>query len=172
MRPVHGFFAVFVMLGFGILPMPAKADAAAQKFLEEIYRRYVGPDTPGIALDSKKALLSLFTPELAAMIAADSARAEQENEPPALDGDPFVFAQDWDVKNVAVTVNDTGPGKATGVVSFTNFDEKKTIELDLVKLPVGWRVDEIHWPDGTLRGILTGEGPDKDENGSRDTQKL
>lgn len=169
MRPVHGFLAAFAMLGFGILPVPAKADASAQKFLEGIYQRYVGPDTPGIALDGKEALLSLFTPELAAMIAADSARAEQENEPPALDGDPFVFAQDWDIKNVAVSVKDTGRGKATGVVSFTNFGEKQTVELNLLKLPAGWRVDEIHWPDGTLRGILTGDGPGKELPG---TQKL
>jgi hypothetical protein len=172
MRLVHGFLAALVMLGSGISPAPAKADAAAQKFLEGIYQRYVGPDTPGIALDSKETLLSLFTPELAAMIAADSARAEQESEPPALDGDPFVFAQDWDIKNVAVAVKDTAPGKATGIVNFTNFGEKRTIELSLVKLPAGWRVDEIRWSDGTLRGILTGEGSGKDENGPRDTQKL
>jgi hypothetical protein len=35
--------------------------------------------------------------------------------------------------------------------------EKQAVELDLKKLPQGWRIDEIRWPDASLRGILKGE---------------
>lgn len=170
MKIVHGFFAAFMMLGFAVLPVPAKADTEAQKFLESIYKRYVGPDTPGVPLDTKDALLSYFTPELAAMIAADGARAEKDNEPPTLDGDPFVFAQDWDIKNVAVKVKDIDPGKAVGIATFTNFGEKQEIELTLLKLPVGWRIDDIRWPDGTLRDLYKNGGPEKES--MPDTRKL
>jgi uncharacterized protein DUF3828 len=170
MKIVHGFFAALMMLAFAALPLPAKADTEAQKFLESIYRRYIGPDTPGVPLDTKEALLSYFTPELAAMIAADGARAEKENEPPTLDGDPFVFAQDWDIKDVAVKVKDTSPGKAVGIATFTNFGETQMVELDLVKLPGGWRIDDIHWPDGTLRDLYKNGMPEKES--PPDTRKL
>lgn len=170
MKIVHGFFAAFMMLGFAFLPAPAKADTEAQKFLESIYKRYVGPDTPGVPLDTKEALLSYFTPELAAMIAADGARAEKDNEPPTLDGDPFVFAQDWDIKNVAVKVKDTGPGKAVGTATFTNFGEAQQVELNLVKLTAGWRIDDIRWPDGTLRDLYKSGMPEKES--SPDMRKL
>lgn len=170
MKIIHGFFAAFMMLVFAALPMPAKADTEAQKFLESIYKRYVGPDTPGVPLDTKEALLSYFTPELAAMIAADGARAEKENEPPTLDGDPFVFAQDWDIKNVVVKVKDTNPGKAVGTATFTNFGETQEIELNLVKLPVGWRINDIRWPDGTLRDLYKNGMPEKES--APDMRKL
>lgn len=170
MKIVHGFFAAFMMLSFALLPVPAKADTDAQKFLESIYKRYVGADTPGVPLDTKEALLSYFTPELAAMIAADGARAEKDNEPPTLDGDPFVFAQDWDIKNVAVKVKDTGPGKAVGTATFTNFGETQEVELTLVKMTAGWRIDDIRWPDGTLRDLYKNGMPEKES--SPDMRKL
>jgi hypothetical protein len=152
--------------------MPARADADAQKFLEAIYKKYVGQNTPGVVFDNAEAALAYFTPELAAMIAGDAERAQRNDEPPVLDGDPFVGAQDWDIKNVAITVRDTGPDRAIGLVSFTNMSERQTVELDLKKLPQGWRIDEIRWSDGSLREILKNDGGGTDEKESSDTRKL
>jgi hypothetical protein len=168
MKIVQGFFAAFLMLGFATLPMPARADAEAQKFLEAIYKKYVGQNTPGVVLDSNETALAYFTPELAAMIAGDAGRAQKNDEPPLLDGDPFIGAQDWDIKDVAITVKDIAPGKAMGLVSFTNMSERQTVELDLKKFPQGWRIDEIRWSDGSLRELLKGdEGGEKELPGTR-----
>jgi hypothetical protein len=158
MKFVHGLLSAFLLMSFAMLPAPARADAEAQKFLEAIYKRYIGQNTPGVELGSNEVLLDYFTPELAALIAADAEQARKNDEVPALDGDPFVGAQDWDIKDVSVTVKDIGPDKALGLASFANMGEKQTIELDLRKLPRGWRIDEIRWPEATLRGILQGEG--------------
>jgi hypothetical protein len=172
MKTIHGFFAAFLMLGFAILPMPARADADAQKFLEAIYKKYVGQNTPGVVFDTGEAALAYFTPELAAMIAADAESAQKNDEPPILDGDPFVGAQDWDIKDLAIAVKDIAPGRAIGLVSFTNMSERQTVELNLKKLPQGWRIDDIRWSDGSLREILKNERDAPGEKESPDTQKL
>ena len=170
MKAIHALFAALLMLGFAILPMPASADADAQRFLEAIYQKYIGQDTSGVSLDSNEALLNYFTPELAAMIALDAERSRKSDEPPVLDGDPFIGAQDWDIKDVAVTVKDTGPGKAVGTVIFTNMGDKQSVELELKKIPQGWRIDEIRWSEGSLREILKGGGDDNDSNGNDDRE--
>jgi hypothetical protein len=172
MKTIHGFFAAFLMLGFAILPMPARADADAQKFLEAIYKKYVGQNPPGVIFDTSEAALAYFTPELAAMISSDAESAQKNDEPPILDGDPFVGAQDWDIKNLAITVKDIAPGRAIGLVSFANMGERQTVELDLKKLPQGWRIDDIRWSEGSLREILKNEGGAPGEKESQDTQKL
>jgi len=135
------------------LAAPAAADDEAQRFVASIYARYGAPDSPGVVLDSREALEKYFVPDLAATIDADSIAAEREDRPPALDGDPFVDAQEWDIKNVAIVVRDDTPEKAVAIVSFFNAGEPRQIELNLVKLESGWRIDDIHWRDGTLRGL-------------------
>jgi hypothetical protein len=171
MKIVHGLCAAFLMLGLAALPMPARADAEAQKFLEAIYKKYVGQNAQGVSLDSNEAVLAYFTPEVSAMIAGDANRAQQNDEPPVLDGDPFIGAQDWDIKDLKVIVNDVAPDKAMGLVTFMNMNEKQTVELDLKKLPQGWRIDEIRWGDGSLREILRDSGG-TDERELPDTRKL
>jgi hypothetical protein len=94
-----------------------------------------------------------FAPDLAAAIDADSVAAERENRPPALDGDPFVDAQEWDIKNVAIALRDDTPEKAVAIVTFFNMGEPRQVELNLLKLAGGWRIDDIHWREGTLRGL-------------------
>ena len=37
------------------------------------------------------------------------------------------------------------------IVSFFNQGEPRQVELNLVKLTAGWRIDDIHWREGTLR---------------------
>jgi Protein of unknown function (DUF3828) len=140
----------------------AAADGEAQRFVASIYAQYGAPDTPGVVLDSREALERYFAPDLAAAIDADIAAAEQENRPPALDGDPFVDAQEWDVKNVVIAIRDDSPERAVAVVSFFNVGEPRQVELDLVKLAAGWRVDDIHWREGTLRGLYKDAERDKD----------
>lgn len=142
-----------------IFARPCAADDEAQRFVASIYAKYGAPDTQGVVLDSKEALEKYFVPELAAMIDADGIAAERENRPPALDGDPFVDAQEWDIKNVAIVVRDDTPEKAVAIVSFFNQGEPRQVELYLVKLAAGWRIDDIHWREGTLRGLYKDQRP-------------
>jgi hypothetical protein len=132
---------------------PVAADDEAQRFIASIYSQYGAPDTPGVMLDSRETLERYFTPDLAEMMDADAVAAEREDRPPALDGDPFVDAQEWDIKNVGIVVRDDAPDKATAIVSFFNQGEPKQVELTLVKLASGWRIDDIRWREGTLRAL-------------------
>src|SRR5215510_13635736 len=87
-----------------LLVRPAAADDEAQRFIASIYAQYGAPESPGVVLDSRETLDRYFSPDLAAKIDADVIAAEREDRPPALDGDPFVDAQEWDIKNVAIVV--------------------------------------------------------------------
>ena len=138
---------------------PVAADDEAQRFIASIYAQYGAPDTSGVVLDSREALEKYFVPALAAMIDADGIAAERENRPPALDGDPFVDAQEWDIKNVAIVVRDDTPEKAVAIISFFNQGEPRQVELNLVKLTAGWRIDDIHWREGTLRSLYEDQRP-------------
>lgn len=138
---------------------PCAADDEAQRFIASIYAQYGAPDTQGVVLDSREALEKYFVSDLAAMIDADGIAAEREDRPPALDGDPFVDAQEWDIKNVAIVVRDDTPEKAVAIVSFFNEGEPRQVELNLVKLAAGWRIDDIHWREGTLRGLYKDQRP-------------
>lgn len=142
---------VFAVLAAG---RAAAADPAARAFLDAIYRAYDGPDSRGNPLGEDAAIRRLFVPDLAAAMIADAAEAEKRGEVGALDGDPFIDAQDWDIEGLAVDVTDKGPGKALGRARFTNLGKKTAIELDLVRTAAGWRVHEIRMPSGALRKLF------------------
>jgi hypothetical protein len=142
------FSAFLSLVGVGV-----SADPAAQAFVEGIYKSYGGPNSPGVKLNGKAALERYFTPALAALIEGDAKRAKAKGEVPALDGDPFVDAQDWDIKKVSILVAETGPNKAVATVTFSNYGEDREVKLDLVKTATDWRIDDIHWREGSLRGL-------------------
>jgi len=152
-RGLSTLLAIVLFASAATFARPCAADDEAQRFIASIYAQYGAPDTPGVVLDSREALEKYFTPDLAATIDADTIAAERENRPPALDGDPFVDAQEWDIKNVAIVVRDDTPEKAVAIVSFFNAGEPRQVELNLVKFSAGWRIDDIRWREGTLRGL-------------------
>lgn len=148
--------ALGVIAGFAVSLAAAAADQTPKDFLDAIYKTYIGKNAKGMPLD-KPATMRLFTPALRKAIDDDSKRAAKRNEVPNLDGDPFVDAQDWDIKSFDISVQDKAPDKATGTVKFDNDGDKKTITLDLVRSADGWHIDEITTADGTLRKILSGK---------------
>jgi Protein of unknown function (DUF3828) len=135
------------------------ADPSARAFLVAIYNAYKGKNGNGISLDGDAAIRRYFEPGLAALIGKDQKEAAARGEAPALDGDPFVDAQDWDISAFDIAVRDVAPNKASGTVTFRNVDKPTTIVLDLVKAKDGWRIADITWQrDGkaeTLRGLFT-----------------
>lgn len=147
----------FLATAFVLAALPGVALAARSgpaDFLNAIYAQY-GPGKDGVPLDDVAALRRVFTPSLAELIQHDRAMAEESDDLPTLDGDPFVDAQDWDITDLDVKVEDLGGGRAVGHVSFHNFGEAKSIDLDLVQTSAGWRIDDVKWGDASLRGLYT-----------------
>ena len=121
------------------------ADAAARSFVVAIYNSYKGKNGNGISLDGDAKIRRYFEPALAELISKDQKDAASRGEAPALDGDPFVDAQDWDIQTFEVTMRDTAPNKASATVTLQNLGKPVTIVLDLVKLKEGWRIADIAW---------------------------
>ena len=153
MRGCRAVIAAGLFAGIAASISAAAADDEAHRFTATIYAQYGAPETPGVVLDSRAALEKYFVPDLAEKIETDALAAERQDHPPALDGDPFVDAQEWDIKRVAIAVRHDTPEKATAIVSFFNRDDPRQVELALVKRAAGWRIDDIRWREGTLRGL-------------------
>jgi hypothetical protein len=153
------FVLFFALLGAMLALSGANAaDPSARDFVAGIYSAYKGAGGNGIALDTEAALQRYFEPGLAALIAKDRKDAAEQGEAPALTGDPFVDAGDWNIADYEIAVADEAPDKATATVKFNNDEKATVVVLQLVKLKEGWRIADITWhrEDGTesLRGLL------------------
>jgi hypothetical protein len=142
----------------GLAPLAARAaDSDPKAFLEAIYAAYQGKDSKGVLLDTDAQVKRYFDPKLASLIAQDRRKAARRKEVPNLDGDPFVNAQDWEIKSVAIEMHDVGPDKAGATVKLDNGGTMTTVGYELVRQRDGWRIANITW-DGreNLRGLLSG----------------
>ena len=147
---------VFACLAMGAAIVAGVAgEETAKTFLDKLYANYVGPNRNGLMAGSDKALARYLSPDVIKLMDKMYAASKKKDEVPALDGDPFVDAQEWNINSFDISVDQVGSDKATGHVHFKNFDEEKSRTLDLVHLKSGWRIDDIHWSDGTLRKLLT-----------------
>jgi Protein of unknown function (DUF3828) len=159
--------AIFGVIDHAKAQNAGAGDSPALTFVKAIYAAYKGKNTKGIAIDTDAQLRRYFEPSLAALINKDRKDAARHHDVPTLDGDPFIDAQDWEIKSFDVTMNDTGGGNATSTVKFVNAGEPVTITLDLVSVAVTgnsnrnenpWRISDITYlRDGkpeTLRGLF------------------
>jgi hypothetical protein len=144
--------AAFLAAAFGAASAPlalslraTAADSSALAFVTDIYSAYKGKDAKGHPLDDERAIRRYFEPSLAALMVKDQKIAAKRGEVGLLDFDPFIDAQDWEISNFDITVDDGAPGKATATVKFTNFDKAATVRLDLVKIKNDWRIADITW---------------------------
>lgn len=137
----------FILTAAGTaIALPAlAAEQSARDFVTAIYDAYKGKNAKGIALDNAREIRRYFAPALATLMIADQNDAAQRNEVGALDGDPFVDAQDWEIAAFDITVSETAPGRASATVKFDNAGTPKTVALDLIKINNEWRVGEITW---------------------------
>jgi hypothetical protein len=162
MTMLHGarlraFIAAIVVVCVAILfitPDPAVAvEQSPAGFLHSIYDHYLGEKAPGVPLKTHAKIRRYFESSLAALIINDEIAAAKRNEPPTLDGDPFVDAQEWHIPSIDIRIERTGDGKAVGVVAFKNFNKPVTVTLELVKLKAAWKISDITWGDETLRDL-------------------
>ena len=126
-------------------------DPDPKKFLEDIYAHY-GAD--GDAVDFAGAEgETVFSQSLVDLIRTDQEQAA--GEVGALDFDPICMCQDFNIKAVKVKVMPGLGDHTKASVSFKNFDQPQKIDIDLVKTPGGWRIDDLHGPDvPSLKGYL------------------
>jgi hypothetical protein len=133
-----------------VLPVAGHAQTSTpESFLHGIYDPYLQADFKGQPYWQTS---RFFAPELARTIDADMREAKRRSEVPKLDGDPFLDAQDWNIKDLAISVKADGP-KAVGNVSFDNLGKHTEVILDLVQTPAGWRIADIKAPSGTLSAL-------------------
>ncbi len=126
---------------------PAAADdALALAFVSAIYNSYTTGSKEGVRIDSGRKLRRYFEPVLAAAMEKDQETAAKRHEVGELDGDPFVDAQDWEIKHLDIAIKDTAPGKVTATVTFDNFDKHQTMVLELIAIQNDWRIYDITWP--------------------------
>jgi len=133
-----------------LLPFAAEAqEQTAQAFLQSIYAPYLKRDFKGQPYTEAA---RFFAPDLARAMDRDMRQAKQRGQPPTLDGDPFVDAQEWQVTALIVR-SSGGSDSATGVVTFENFGKPKRLAIELVKTPAGWRIADIAGSGGSLRSL-------------------
>lgn len=119
--------------------------SSAQAFLEAIYRPYLTKGHVGADYTKPE---RYFTSDLAAAMQRDFVEARRRNEVPALNGDPFINAQDWDIDRLNIRVAGTA-----AEVSFTNFGKQVRVALQLAETQAGWRIRDIAAPSGSLRAL-------------------
>ncbi len=128
----------------------------AKKFLGSIYQRYLGESSAaaaGIPLTDAQSVRSYFTSGLASLILEDRAAATTRGESSVLDGDPFIGHPEWDISDLSIDVKDTGAPKTFGTVTFMNFGKPEKVVLELLRSGNEWRIAEVEWDSGTLRGL-------------------
>ncbi len=121
-------------------------DVSASAFIATIYNSYTTGSKNGVRIDTGLKLRRYFEPVLAAAMDKDQETAAKHHEVGELDGDPFVDAQDWEIKHLDIAIKDTAPGKVTATVTFDNFDKHQTMVLELIAIQNDWRIYDITWP--------------------------
>ena len=150
-----GLAAVLAMPG-PVLARVTEPAPSAKTFLEQIYRSYLGKsaqNAKGVPLENPATVKRYFSAGLASLILDDGAEARKRGEPPILEADVFIGHQDWDIANLAIDVKESG-AKATAVVSFVNAGKSEKVVLELLNVGEGWRIADIVWDSGTLRGLF------------------
>src|ERR1700761_430320 len=152
------FLAVALTFATTAHAYPAAPDAV----IHDIYvadAPFIKGTGEGIMGD-KAAKTKFFSAALLRMIAADQKRSAKRNEPPNLDGDPFVDAQEATVKDLKISLVSADSGKASVLADFDRGEGKRTKATYSMVLERGaWRVDAIAYdlpgePARTLRGEL------------------
>ena len=141
---------------------PASGGQTAESFLHSIYDRYLGSQDKARPIDysSTNELRHYFDSSLATIIHEDFIRAKKADDVPTLDGDPFINAQDWDIKSFDIHVTPADANHATGLIKFDNAGTAEVLQVQLVRATGSWKIHDIDYGggQGTLRGLFKSGG--------------
>ena len=139
------------------LPAVAAGDMSAKTFLTQIYQNYVGSSSgpaKGIALPAPRTCAAILPSVSPASFSRTGRVSAKKGEPPALDGDPFVGHQDWDISDLAIDVKDNpAAAKAIGTVTFSNAGKSEKVVVELLRNGKDWRIADIKWDASSLRAL-------------------
>jgi hypothetical protein len=138
----------------------APAGQSADAFLHSIYDRYIRSQAPLIDYTKERELQRYFEPSLAKIIADDSARAAKKGDVGTLEGDPFIDAQDWNIRSFDIQVTPVDADRANAVVKFDNIGKAKLLRVQLIRISGAWKIHDIDYggEEGTLRGLFKAGG--------------
>ena len=118
----------------------AQPYATPEALLEAFYQPYLDDDFPeDEAQFQSSALQALY---------AHDAEITPEGEMGAIDFDPYINGQDFDLSNLVIGTPDIAGDEASVVVSFDNFGQPTTLDYDLVLEDGGWRIDDVAASNG------------------------
>ena len=145
----------FVFIGLSSTAPSSAQDDAAKQFLQGIYRQYLGKNASGVDYSSQELASRYFDATLTELIVRD--QKESEGELGRIGFDPFINAQDYQIRSVDVTITPQDADRAKGVVSFTNFGRRQKVAYDLIRTAKGWRISDIQWTGtkDTFRSLLS-----------------
>jgi hypothetical protein len=138
-------FCVAAVFTAVLAAAPLAANAAPgpespQAFLLRLYAPYVRGDH-NVSPTGRRAP-AIFDAHLTWLIRRDQRMAK--GEVGALDGDPICDCQDFEpLKDLSITAQPAGPGRASAVVRFRNGGAAVTLTYTLVAHGLGWRVADI-----------------------------
>src|SRR5271155_4856109 len=100
------------LLAFGAGVSAGGREAASAK--------YTGSEPASAGQTAEGFLHSIFERSLATIIQKDFIRAKKADDVPTLDADPFIDAQDWDIKSFDIHTTPVDANHATGLIRFDN----------------------------------------------------
>jgi hypothetical protein len=137
-------FASIAAFGQALTPSGLVAD---------LYKQHNAKKSPFFQDKNRPLVDKYFTRDTADLIWKDSTTSS--GEVGALDGDPLYDAQDIEIKKFVIGKASIAGEKATVVVTFMNYDQKKTVTFALVKDGAKWKIDDISYgADYTLVSML------------------
>jgi hypothetical protein len=144
-------------------PSASAASAqSAEAFLHSIYNGYIGEhsNAPDLDYTKERELRRYFESSLAKIIANDSARAAKNSDEGTLEADPFIDAQDWEIKSFDIQVTPIDADHANALVKFDNAGAAELIHLQLIRISGAWKIHDIDYggQQRTLRGLFQDGG--------------
>ncbi len=133
-------------------------DATPQELLTSIYAYYQG-GAPLEAFDRLKSFGQdaecVFEPALAAAILRAGQEAARRDEvPDALDTDPFVGGQDYEITGLTIEIVRANRDTAKARARFDNGGYPMEVLYDLVRCKNGWRIHDVQRRGTSLRRAL------------------
>ncbi len=141
-------FAFALIVAF--IGQSARADGPAD-VINRIYEHYLTTDSTAPAPEQDTSHLSKRL--------KDAFDAYDKNSSPeyvgALDFDPYIAAQDYELKDFGILSEQVAGDAATIVVGFTNFDYHTELTYSLVREGGAWKVDDIESKDADYPWVLS-----------------
>jgi len=148
MRPFLVLLVSVVMVAISVA-----GDLSPKDLVAQLYQAHRSKHDP---LDETALLGRYFDPALLKLYLKD--RREAKGEVGRLDGDPLYNAQDFEIKDFAISAPELTGREARVKVNFKNLGKPTRIVFVLNRTANEWKIADIHYDDGSsLKKILEGK---------------